>query len=141
MGLALIAYGVFATTVLVFCTISRVGPRASYIGISMETLKDLMRKREDLVVVDLRGTGHGTISDALRVPVEELKGFLRWVPQGSTLVLCGWNEAAICREEIEGSLLRLGIDFVYVADEVSKKLSTTVGGPTAESSPPSLESL
>jgi hypothetical protein len=123
MGLGLIVYGVFATIVLVFCTISRVGPRALYIGISMEQLKDLVRKREDLVVVYLRETGHGTISDALRVPVEELKGFLRWVPPRSTLVLCGWNEAALYREEIERSLLRIGIDVVYVADEVSNTVS------------------
>lgn len=123
MGLVLIFYGIFATTVLVFCTISRVGSRALYIGISMEQLKELVRKREDLVVVDLRGTGHGTISDALRVPVEELKGFLRWMPPRSTLVFCGWNEAALCREEIERSLLRLGIDIVYVADEVSNTVS------------------
>jgi hypothetical protein len=123
MGLALIVYGVFATTVLVFCTISRVGPQPLYIGISMDRLKGLLRKREDVVVVDLRGTGHGTISDALRVPVEELNGFLRWVPPRSTLVLCGWNDAARCRDDIARSLLRLGIDFVYVADEVGNTVS------------------
>lgn len=53
MGLALIVYGIFATLVIVFCTISRVGPRVQYIGISIATLKDLRRTREDLIVVNL----------------------------------------------------------------------------------------
>ena len=117
MGVALIVYGVFATLVVVFCTIPRVGPRVEYIGISMATLKDLGRTREDLVVVNVGVSGYPMVSEALRVPAEELTGFLRWVPRRTTLVLCGWNEAGICRDEIEMSLLRLGIESVYLADD------------------------
>ena len=101
MGLPLIIYAVFATVVLVFCTISRVGRRAEYIGISIETLNDLARKRDDLIVVDLRKTGYETISNSLRVPAEELKGFLQWVPEHSILVLCGLKEVASWRDGIE----------------------------------------
>src|SRR5215831_18926191 len=86
VGLPLIIYAVFATVVLVSCTISRVGRRTEYIGISIETLNDLARKRDDLIVVDLRKTGYETISNSLRVPAEELKGFLQWVPEHSILV-------------------------------------------------------
>jgi hypothetical protein len=117
MGVALIVYGVFATVVLVFCTISRVGPSVQYVGISMTTLKDLRRTQENLIVVNLGVSKYPTVCDALRVHAEELKGFLRWVPHRSTLVLCGWNETAICRDDIEMSLLRLGIQTVYLADE------------------------
>ena len=117
MGVALIVYGVFATLVFVFCTISRVGPRVQYVGISMATLKDLRRTREDLIVVNLGVSKYPMVSEALRVPAEELKGFLCWVPHRSTLVLCGWNETGICRDEIEMSLLRLGIQSVYLAGD------------------------
>ncbi len=34
----------------------------------------------------------------------------------TTLVLCGTSEVARCRDEIEISLLRLGIEFVYVLE-------------------------
>lgn len=81
----------------------------------MATLKDLRRTREDLVVINLGVSNYPIVSEALRVPAEELKGFLRWVPHRSTLVLCGWNKARICPDEIEMSLLRLGIQSVYLA--------------------------
>ena len=100
MALPLIIYAVFATVVLVFCTISRVGPRVEYIAISMEALKDLARKRDDLIVVDLRKTRYEIIANSLRVPVEEVKAFLQWVPEQSTLVLCGLKEVAFCRDEL-----------------------------------------
>ena len=115
MGVALIVYGVFATLVVVFCTVSRVGPRVQYIGISMATLKDLGRTQENLVVVNVGISEYPVVSEALRVPAQELKGFLRWVPPHSTLVLCGWNEEGISRNEIEMNLLRLGIRSVYLA--------------------------
>jgi hypothetical protein len=117
MGAALIVYGVFATLVLVSCTISPLGPRVQYIWISKATLKDLGRTREDLIVVNVGVSEYSMVSEALRVPAEELKGFLRWVPHRSTLVLCGWNGGGICRDEIEMSLLRLGIESVYLADD------------------------
>lgn len=119
MGLPLIIYAVFATVVLVFCTISRVRPRAEYIPISTEALKDLARQGKDLVIVDLRKTAYETLSNSLRVPVEELKGFLQWVPEHSTLVLCGLNEVDFCPDEIEMTLFRLGIEFVFVLDDGS----------------------
>jgi hypothetical protein len=62
MGLALIVYGVFATTVLVFCTVSRVGPQPLYIGISMERPKALVRKGR----ISLSSTaGHGMESSPM----------------------------------------------------------------------------
>ena len=114
MAVALIVYGVFATVVLVFCTMSRSGPCVEYIGISLATLKDLHRTRTDLVVVDVGVSEYSVVSEALRVPAGELEGFLRWVPHHSTLVLCGWNEAEISLDEIEISLRRRGIESVYL---------------------------
>jgi hypothetical protein len=129
VGLPLIIYAVFATVVLVFCTISRVGPRVEYIGISIETLKDLARKRDDLVVVDLRKTEYETLSNSLRVPVEELKGFLQWLPEHSTLVLCGLKEVAFCRDKIEMTLFRLGLLFVFVVDDDPTRVPVAGRGP------------
>ena len=117
MGVALIVYGVFASLVVIFCTVSRVRPRVQYIGISMAALKDLGRTREDLVVVNVGVSEHPMVSEALCVPPEELKGFLRWVPRNSTLVLCRWDEARICHHEIEDEFVRFGIQAVYLADD------------------------
>lgn len=117
MGLPLIIYAVFATVVLVFCTISRMGPRVEYIGIPIETLKNLARNRDDLIVVDLRKAKNEIISNSLRVPVEELKGFLQWVPEHCTLVLRGSKELACCRDQIEMTLFRRGLQFVFVVDD------------------------
>ena len=135
MGLPLIIYAVFATVVLVSCTISRVGRRTEYIGISIETLNDLARKRDDLIVVDLRKTGYETISNSLRVPAEELKGFLQWVPEHSILVLCGLKEVALCRDEIEMTLFRLGLQFVFVVNDGSTRVPVAGARLAAERDP------
>jgi hypothetical protein len=117
LGLPLIIYAVFATVVLVCCTISQARRQAEYMPISTETLKDLARKRDDLIVVDLRKAGYETVSGSLRVPREELKAFLQWVPEHSTLVLCGSEEVASCRDDIKGTLFRLGFQSVFVVDD------------------------
>lgn len=117
MEVALILYGVFAGAVVVWCTIHRGRPHVNFVAISREMLADLMRSHDDLVVVELRKSEITGIPGALSVPFDQLQGFLRWMPSRTTLVLCGANEVALCRQEIETPLLRLDIEMVYVLED------------------------
>jgi len=110
----LILYSIFAIAVLVSITASRV--KVKYITISTVTLESLIRRCDNLLVIELLEANNGVIPGALLVPADQLSGLLRWVPPGSTLVLSDLQEAMPYRSEIETKLLGLGIAFVYVLE-------------------------
>ena len=114
MEVTLILYSIFAIAVLVSITASRV--KVKYITISTVTLESLIRRCDNLLVIELLEANNGVIPGALLVPADQLSGLLRWVPPGSTLVLSDLQEAMPYRSEIETKLLGLGIAFVYVLE-------------------------
>ena len=117
MEVVLILYGVFMGAVVILCTVQRGRPAVNYVAISRAVLDDLMGRRNDLVVVELRGNYQGLIPGALFVPIDQLQGVLRWMPPRTTLVLCGSSEVALRHDKIEMPLLRLGMDVVYVLED------------------------
>jgi hypothetical protein len=80
MEVALILYSVFAGAVVIWCRVQRGRPSVNYVAISRAVLVDLMRCRDDLVVVELRRSEKGVIPGALNLPIDQLQGLLRWMP-------------------------------------------------------------
>lgn len=119
MELLLILYSIFASSVLIWCTLlepQQVEAKqvVRYVEISSRLFNDWRQARSDLVVIDLRDRARNIIGGALNVLPGQLDGLLRWIPPKTTLVFCGIREAEHCRDEIQATLLQVGIDVVYV---------------------------
>lgn len=69
----LIVYAIFVATILIWLVIPKARLPINYVRISRETLEDLRQWRGDLVVIELRGTRNGAISEALTVRPGQLK--------------------------------------------------------------------
>lgn len=117
MEVALTLYVIFAIAVVIWCSVSRTRPSVNYVTISRTMLSCLRQWNDDLVVVEVRGTRRSVSQGALNVPADQLPLFLRWIPPRTTLVLCGASEVLRCRGEIALTLLRLGIEVVYVLED------------------------
>lgn len=95
MEVALIVYVIFASAMVVWCSIPRTRPTMNYVTISGTILNCLRNWNDGLVVVDLRKRGKNAIQGALSVSVDQLPLPLRWIPPRTTLVLCGASEAVL----------------------------------------------
>ena len=80
-------------------------------------LSCLRQWNDSLVVVEVRSTEKRVIQGALNVPVDQLPFLLRWIPPRTTLVLCGSREVVLCRSDFATTLLKLGIEVVYVLED------------------------
>jgi hypothetical protein len=116
MEVALTLYLIFATVALIWCSIPRTKPSINYVRISQAMLNCLRQWNDDLVVVEVRNTGKRLIQGALNVPADQLPLLLRWIPPQTTLVLCGPSEVVLWRLDIASTLLRLGIEVVFVLE-------------------------
>lgn len=121
MELLLILYSIFASSVLIWCTLqqpNQVEPKqlVHYVVISAPLFHDWRRAHSDLVAIDLRDQVNDPITGALHVLPNQLGGLLRWIPPKTTLALCGIREAERCRYEIQPTLLQVGISMVYIVD-------------------------
>jgi len=117
MEIALAVYVIFATTLLIWCSIPRTNPSVKYVRISRTMLNCLRKWSDDLVVVQVRSTGKEMAQDALNVPADQLPLLLRWIPRRTSLVLCGASELTLCRRDIAMTLQRLDISVVYVLED------------------------
>lgn len=122
MELMLILYCIFASSVLIWCTLLEPKPAkpkqaVHYVVISPLLLNDWTRTRADVVAIDLRrGQTGNIIEEALNVLPSQLDGLLRWIPPKTRLVFSGMRETELCRDQIEPTLVRVGINAVYVVD-------------------------
>ena len=89
----------------------------NYVTISRTMLNCLRQWNDDLVLVEVRGARRCVIQGALNVSPDQLPLLLRWIPARTTLVLCGASEVLRCRTEVAMTLLRLGIEVVYVLED------------------------
>jgi hypothetical protein len=80
-------------------------------------LNCLRQWNDDLVVVEVRGARRYVIQDALNVSPDQLPLLLRWIPPRTTIVLCGASEVLRCRSEVAMTLLRVGIEVVYILED------------------------
>lgn len=133
MEFLLILYSIFASSILIWCTLqepTQVAPKppVRYLVISSLLFNNWRRTRPDLVVIDLRDQARDSIAGALNVTPNQLEGLLRWIPPKTTLAFCGIREAELCRHEIGPTLLQAGINLVYVVE--GRAASTTV--PTSQ---------
>jgi hypothetical protein len=117
MEVALTLYTIFATVVVIWCSIPRTRPSVNYVTISRTMLNCLRQWNDDLVVVEVRGARRCVIQDALNVSPDQLPLLLRWIPPRTTIVLCGASEVLRCRSEVAMTLLRVGIEVVYVLED------------------------
>lgn len=131
MEVALTLYVIFAIAVVIWCSIPRTRPSVNYVTISRTMLSCLRQWNDDLVVVEVRSTRRCVSEGALSVPADQLPLLLRWIPPRTTLVLCGASEVLRCRSEVAMTLLRLGIEVVYVLedemDSSTARTATCVG--------------
>lgn len=126
----LIVYAIFAVTILIWLLISKTRFPINYVRISRETLEDFRQWRDDLVVIELRGTRNGAISEALTVRPSQLKGLLRWLPPKTMLILCSASEVAQCRRQIDNELARAAINLACVLDDDTDALKPSMAAPT-----------
>ena len=116
MEVALTLYVIFAIAILIWCSIPRTRPSVNWVTISRTMLNCLRQWNDDLVVVEVRSTRRCLSEGALNVPAHQLPLLLRWIPPRTTLVLCGASEVLRHRSEVAMTLLRLGIEVVYVLE-------------------------
>lgn len=121
MGLLLILYCIFAISVLIWCTLLEPEPvrpnqAVHYVVISPALLNDWRRTRSDVVAIDLSNQARNIIAEALKIRPNQLSGLLRWIPPKTTLVFCGMREGELCCDQIEPTLVRAGINVVYVVN-------------------------
>lgn len=126
MEVALILYVIFAIAAVIWCSIPRTISSVNYITISRTMLRCLKQWNDDLVVVEVRSTRRYISQGALNVPADQLPSLLRWIPPRTTLVLCGASEVLRCRNDVATTLLRLGIEVVYVLEgDMDSSTATT----------------
>lgn len=139
MEVALTLYVIFATAAVTWCSIPRAKPSVNYVRISRTMLNCLRQWNDDLVVVEVRSTGKRVVQGALNVPLDQLPLLLRWIPPRTTLVLSGAGEVLRCSNKVSMTLLRLGIEVVYVLEDDTNSSSvptaTFVGDSSAEDRP------
>lgn len=124
--MVLIVYAICAAAIVICLLIPKARFPINYVRISRETLVDLRERRDDLVVIELRGTRNGTSPEALTVRPNQLKGLLRWLPPKTMLILCSAREVAQCRCQIENELARAAINLVCVLDDGTDSVTPSI---------------
>ena len=114
MEIALTLYVILAIVVVIWCSVPRTRPSVSYVSICRTTLNCLRQWNDDVVVVDVCDARKRLIQGALNVPPHQLPLLLRWLPQRTTIVLCGASEILQRRSDVAATLLKVGIKVVYV---------------------------
>ena len=117
MQVVLTLYVIFAVAIVIWCSIPRARRSVNYVMISRTMLNCLRRWNDDVILVEVRSARRSVSQRALNVPADQLPLLLRWIPPRTTLVLCGASEVLRCRGEIAPTLLRVGIEVVYVLED------------------------
>jgi hypothetical protein len=91
------------------------------IPISRAVLEFLGDRRDDLVIINLGGSGAEVLSGALNIPMSELAGMLHWLPPKTTLVLCGATGPVSLPKNVLTILADRDVQVVYIIAECSAK--------------------
>jgi|HubBroStandDraft_5_1064220.scaffolds.fasta_scaffold35799_2 hypothetical protein len=90
MGIGLIAYIVYASSILVWCSLNDEWADVKLVSPSL--LQQWLGSRSDLIVLDLQSEGTrpptSAPGDFLSVMPSSLAALMDWIPPESTLVLC-----------------------------------------------------
>lgn len=126
-----VVYSVFASAVLVGCTLLDRWHRPQTLGLSRSIecvaiseclLLEWTRKCSNIVIFDLhaqpRSRPRAEFADCyLPIAIEDLRGILRWLPPGTRVIFCCRCAAEHWSFRTESELLRLGIGIVYFLDD------------------------
>lgn len=126
----LILFSLCGCSLVVACTLLRYSQEVHYVRIPGSLLDHWRRKRQDLIVIDLRAA-KGCMSGVLHVSPREIFDLFRWIPPETKLVLCGQKEIQECRSDIDSALSSVGINVVYVVIEGARAAQAPISSDLA----------
>jgi len=134
MEIALIGYVLYASFILIWCSLS--GPSLEHFVISPALLEQWSLGRSDMIVFELHPDGEcqppmATGTDILTATPSSLKGLLDWIPPESTLVLCNHGLSSRSVQVIEQRLVLQNLSRVYWLEELPVGMSTGASGQNA----------
>jgi len=119
MEIGLIAYVLYASFILIWCSLNE--DWAETVLISPGLLQDWRLSRSDILVFELHPEGSSLpppqgSGDFLLVTPSSLQGLIDWMPPGSTLVFCNRGVSSRSVQRIQQGLLLRQIPQVYWLD-------------------------
>ena len=131
MEIGLIAYVLYASVILIWCSAS--GDSMEFIVISPALLEQWRKSRFDMIVFDLcpeggRASFSEECCDSLTVTPSSLQGLIEWIPPVSTVVFRNRGVSARCMQQLQRLLvLRTGYR-VFWLDEAAEGISARICG-------------
>ncbi len=128
MEIALVAYVLYASFILVWCSVS--GDFLEYIVISPALLELWRLSRSDMILFDLQPESNSeTVAtdggDFLPVRPSSLHGLIDWLPPDSTVVFRNHGVSSRCVQQIQQRMAQRYTSRVFWLDEAPGKLSAT----------------
>ena len=118
MEIALIAYVLYASGIMIWCSLQE--GAVEHVAISVGLLEQWERTRSDMIVFELHPDGQlrrpPEHDDMLTATPSSLKGLMDWIPVGSTLVLCNCGLSSRAIQMIDQRLLLQNHSRVYWLD-------------------------
>lgn len=120
MEIALVCYFLYASIILIWCSLS--GDWVDYFVISPDQLEQWSATRSDLIVFEMRPDCKGQPSifpegGLLAATPSSLKRLVDWIPPDSTLVFCNRGISSRSVQNVQQFLMLHRLSRIYWLDE------------------------
>jgi hypothetical protein len=131
MEIALLGFILYASTVLIWCSLSKAS--VEHVVISPALVRQWSGLRSDMLVFQLHPDGQfppppTSAGDVLTATPTSLKNLLAWIPPGSTLVLCNCGLSSRSVKLIEQRLTLRNLSRIYWIDELPTEILSDTSG-------------